>query len=214
MPLTLRLDPPLPDDALVLRGGMMLARDLRVAAERCEAALGFPGISVFAAAGASFRELLLAAPALRTYRVVRRTTAGAVRRVGCELVATGASPHFTLRLPAVDFPTLARLRDVFGPPIPTRSLGSLQRRRTPMADDMDVWVDYHDIDDEGHVLTLRKFFVSLELAAVGRRVVTGDYEGNRCEGTVVEIDANDIVAIELDEATLVRSRRPTPAGRE
>lgn len=95
----------------------MLARDLAVAAERCQAELGFPGISVFAGE-ASFRELLFAAPALRTYRVVRRTTAGTVRRFGCDLLATGARPHFTLRLPSVDFPTLARLRDVFGPPIP------------------------------------------------------------------------------------------------
>ncbi len=29
-----------------------------------------------------------------------------------------------------------------------------------MTDDMDVWVDYHDVDDDGHVLTLRKFFTS------------------------------------------------------
>lgn len=118
MPLTSRSEPPLPDEALVLRGGMMLARDLALAAERCEAQLGFPGISVFAATGTGFRELLLAAPALRTYRVVRRSTAGAVRSLGCELVATGIAPHITLRLPGTDFATLARLRDLFGPPIP------------------------------------------------------------------------------------------------
>ena len=103
---------------MVLRGGMMLARDLAVAAERCEAELGFPGISVFAAAGVAFRALLLAAPQLRTYRVVRCTTAGPLRRMGCELVPTGSAPHFTLRLPATDFAALARLRDLFGPPIP------------------------------------------------------------------------------------------------
>ena len=96
----------------------MLARDLALAAERCEVQLGFPGISVFAAAGISFRELLLAAQGLRTYRVVRRTTAGAVRSFGCEFLATGTAPHYTLRLPATDFATLARLRDLFGPPIP------------------------------------------------------------------------------------------------
>ena len=66
MPLTIRPEPPLPDEALVLRGGMMLARDLALAAERCGAQLDFPGISVFTAAGTGFRERLLAAPALRT----------------------------------------------------------------------------------------------------------------------------------------------------
>lgn len=109
MPLTTRSEPPLPDEALVLRGGMMLARDLALAAERCEAQLGFPGISVFAAtdtgSGSSCWPL-------------RRSTAGAVRSLGCELVPTGIAPHVTLHLPGTDFATLARLRDLFGPPIP------------------------------------------------------------------------------------------------
>jgi hypothetical protein len=118
VPLTVREEARLPDEALVVRGGMMLARDLALAAERCEAELGFPGISVFAAADLGFRALLLAAPQLRTYRVVRRATAAAVRALGCELVPTGAAPHFTLRLPAVGFATLARLREAFGSPIP------------------------------------------------------------------------------------------------
>ncbi len=82
-----------------------------------------------------------------------------------------------------------------------------------MADDMDVWVDYHDIDDERHVLTLRRFFVSEDLVAVGRRVVTGDHEGNRCDGTVVGVEPSGVVAIELDQATLVRTQRPAPADR-
>ena len=82
-----------------------------------------------------------------------------------------------------------------------------------MADDMDVWVDYHDVDDEGHVLTLRKFFISEELAVVGQRVVTGDYEGNRCDGRVVGIEPNGVVAIDLDNATIVRTSRPAPADR-
>lgn len=110
MPLTTRPEPPLPADALVLRGGMMLARDLALAAERCKAQFGFPGISVFGAAGVGFRELLLAAPALRTYRVVRRTTAGVVRELGCELLATGASTSFH---PA---PASHRFRDPGPPP--------------------------------------------------------------------------------------------------
>ncbi|HAM00765.1 MAG TPA: hypothetical protein DCQ30_00830 [Acidimicrobiaceae bacterium] len=82
-----------------------------------------------------------------------------------------------------------------------------------MADDMDVWVDYNDLDEQGHVLTLRRFFMSESTAVVGRRVLTGDYEGNRCEGTVIAIEPSGVVAIELDDATLVRSRRHAPADR-
>jgi len=103
---------------MVVRGGMMLARDLAMAAARCEAQLGYPGISVFASTEVGLRELVLAAPALRLYTVVRRATAGALRQLGCSLVPTGAAPHYTLRLPGSDYPLLARLRQAFGPPIP------------------------------------------------------------------------------------------------
>ena len=82
-----------------------------------------------------------------------------------------------------------------------------------MAEDMDVWVDYQDTDDQGRVLTLRRFFVSDGKAQVGERLVTGDFEGNRCFGTVVAIGSNDVVTIELDEATLARSGGPLPADR-
>lgn len=82
-----------------------------------------------------------------------------------------------------------------------------------MADDMDVWLDYHDIDDEGRVLTLRKFFVSDDLAVAGQRVLTGDYEGNRCDGTVVGVEASGVVTIELDHGTMMRTQRPAPADR-
>ncbi|HZU74293.1 MAG TPA: hypothetical protein VE990_16135 [Acidimicrobiales bacterium] len=82
-----------------------------------------------------------------------------------------------------------------------------------MAEDMDVWVDYQDTDDQGRVLTLRRFFISDQKARVGQRLLTGDYEGNRCFGTVVDIGPNEVVAIELEEVTLARSGSPLPADR-
>ena len=118
MPLTIREEADLSDDTTVVRGGMMLARDLAMAAARCEAQFGYPGISVFASVNLGMRELVLASPPLRPYAVVRRTTVGELRRLGCDLVPTGAAPHYTLRLPGADYPTLARVRQAFGPPIP------------------------------------------------------------------------------------------------
>ena len=82
-----------------------------------------------------------------------------------------------------------------------------------MTDDMDVWVDYNDVDEQGRVMTLRRFFLSEVDVTVGRRVRTGDHEGNRCQGTVVEIQPSGVVAIELDQATLVRARKHAPADR-
>ena len=96
----------------------MLARDLAMAAARCEAQFGYPGISVFASPDLGLRELVMAAPPLRLYAVIRRATAGPLRGLGCELVPTGAAPHFTLRLPTSDYPMLSRVRQAFGPPIP------------------------------------------------------------------------------------------------
>ena len=96
----------------------MLARDLAMATARSEVELGYPGISVFASASLGFLELVLTAPQLHVYAEVRRTTARALRQLGCELVPTGAVPDFTLPLPDAEFPTLARVRDVFGTPIP------------------------------------------------------------------------------------------------
>jgi len=66
-----------------------------------------------------------------------------------------------------------------------------------MTDDVDVWLDFHDIDDEGRVLTLRRFFISDDLAVAGQVVLTGDYEGNRCYGTVVGVEPSGVVAVEL-----------------
>jgi hypothetical protein len=80
-----------------------------------------------------------------------------------------------------------------------------------MATSAKAWVDYQDIDDLGRVLTLEKFFSPGSRAAVGERVVTSDHEGNRCEGTVVEIEENGVVAIELDEDTFVAGEHPAPA---
>lgn len=79
---------------------------------------------------------------------------------------------------------------------------------TLVSSDSDVWVDYHDLDDEGHVLTLCRFFKSAELVVVGRFVTTGDHEGNRCNGTVVGVEPSGVVAIKLDRTTLRRWQRP------
>ena len=81
-----------------------------------------------------------------------------------------------------------------------------------MSEDMDVWVDYHDTDGAGRVLTLQRFFSSAAKAKVGERLLTGDYEGNRCFGTVAEVGSDGVVAIELDRETLMRHDSRAPAG--
>jgi len=118
VPVLIRDEGPLPDNAIVIRGGLMLVRDLANAAERCEEHFGFPGLSVFARSGPSVRELLLSARALRLYPVIRQSSAGDLRALRCELLPTGVAPHFTLRLADASFRTLSLVRDAFGPPFP------------------------------------------------------------------------------------------------
>ena len=76
----------------------------------------------------------------------------------------------------------------------------------------EVWVDYNDVDERENVLTLVKFFAPGIKASVGLRVRTGDFEGNRCEGTIVELQDRGVVAISLDFDTLTRVQHLAPSG--
>jgi len=106
----------LPDDAVVIRGGMMNRQDLVDAAEKCQKVLGFPGLSVCSwpsartVAEVAFR---VKATRDRTGRPLlkngdlRKSTAGRIRNAGTadrhpfSLVKTGLDPeHYTLRLPS------------------------------------------------------------------------------------------------------------------
>jgi len=73
----------------------------------------------------------------------------------------------------------------------------------------EVWVDYNDVDEHENVLTLKKFFSESVPAEIGRRVVTGDFEGNRCVGTVVELLDYGVVAIALDLSSREQARAVT-----
>lgn len=77
----------------------------------------------------------------------------------------------------------------------------------------EVWVDYNDVDEREHVLTLGKFFAPQIRPEVGQHVMTGDFEGNRCAGTVVEIGDRGVVTIALDLTTLVHGKEPASAER-
>jgi hypothetical protein len=152
------------------------------------------------------------APNLTAYGVVRLTTAGALRSPGLRPSAHGKA---TPLHPSVAGDGLPDPRPPAGPirsadSQPSRSITGL---RILVPDSMDVRVDYNDVDDDGNVLTLRKFFVSPEELAVGQRVVAGDFEGNRCTGTIVGLEQNGVVAIQLDRETFVQAPYPGPAGR-
>lgn len=107
-----RDEPPLDGDALLVRGGQFRIAHVLARAEACERRLGFPGVSVAHAATGLLVDLCELSPRLLDYDECATTTAGRVRE-HFEIAATGASPHFSIVLPAADLASVRLLRDLF-----------------------------------------------------------------------------------------------------
>jgi hypothetical protein len=118
--LLLRGEDP-PDDAVVvIRGGEHGLDDetLRRTAERAFEDYGFYGVSVYLALDRPVEQLCAEVDELRRYGRIRLSTARDLRRAGFSLLSTGRRPHFDIALPDLAGPTLARLRETFGPAVP------------------------------------------------------------------------------------------------
>lgn len=118
--LRLRAGPPLPEAAVLVRGGPdtqdKLARHARRTA-RAWSLDGQPllGISVFAVLDIPLDELLSARFA--TYRMIHMRAAARLRDRGFELLPTGLRPHYTVRLHRADSTELDELLAALGPPV-------------------------------------------------------------------------------------------------
>lgn len=64
----------------------------------------------------------------------------------------------------------------------------------------DIWVDFNDIEQDNRVFGAKRFAVPGTDFSVGTHHVVGDYEGNRCNGVIVEQTPNGVV-LQLDLAT-------------
>lgn len=95
--MPIRQEPPLADDDIVVRGGILAFDSLKNAAEVCQARFGIHGISVCASPGESLEVLRTSGPVVK-YTQHRVTTAGHLRALGFRLIPTGRSPHYTLDL--------------------------------------------------------------------------------------------------------------------
>ncbi|GIT80159.1 hypothetical protein LLS1_18280 [Leifsonia sp. LS1] len=118
-PLVIREEPPLPDDAIVVRGGIMLRASVEAAAVTNYRDYGFYGVSTFAIPGLTASEIWEKSPKIAppNYRRIRVTTAGAVRAAGFELSPTWESDHFDIVLDnPPDETTWSKLDELFSPP--------------------------------------------------------------------------------------------------
>ncbi len=106
----------IPDDGLLVRGGLMSLPVLRLAAEVTAEKLGSPGVSVFGGEGWTLEDVL--AQASIPHAQVRVTSAGRLRAAGFEVEKTLGAGHYTVWLPDVEDDTLSRLADAFDSPRP------------------------------------------------------------------------------------------------
>lgn len=114
-----RDEPPIDEAAVLVRGGQFRIGHVLDRAEACERRLGFPGVSVAHAVTGRLADLCELSPRLLDYDKCAVTTAGRVRQ-HFMIAPTGASPHFSIVLPAADIASVRLLRDVFevGLPLP------------------------------------------------------------------------------------------------
>jgi hypothetical protein len=113
----LRREEPLPDTAMVLRGGRDSVDKLRrhaLLTARAWSLDGAPlfGISVFAVVDQPLEALLR--ERFASFRTMHVTTVGRLRGAGFALLPTGLRPHFTIRLSASGEAELRQLLAVLG----------------------------------------------------------------------------------------------------
>jgi hypothetical protein len=88
----------LPDDAVVVRGGLMIAADLVLGAQSHFDARGIYALSVFSVPGISADEIARGVPL--PHSMIRESTTGRLRAAGYEVVRSPGPPgHADLMLP-------------------------------------------------------------------------------------------------------------------
>ncbi|HXH59021.1 hypothetical protein [Iamia sp.] len=71
----------------------------------------------------------------------------------------------------------------------------------------DVWADYNQIDDDGHVLVYLEDIVRVERVVVGGTVIVADPEAKAHTAVVVALSPSGTVSLDVDW-----SSRPTAAA--
>lgn len=118
-----RDEPPLSDDALLVRGGQFRVPHVLQRAQLCERRLGFAGVSVALAVTGRLADLCDVSPGLLDYDECSLTTAGRLRS-RFRIAPTGASPHCSIILPAADIAAVRALRDLFDTGVPLPPTGT------------------------------------------------------------------------------------------
>lgn len=63
-----------------------------------------------------------------------------------------------------------------------------------MRDDLDLWVDFNEVDEDGHLVTLTQF-ARIDLT-LGTFVLVGDHDGTTGKATVIGVEG-ELVTLSL-----------------
>jgi hypothetical protein len=69
-----------------------------------------------------------------------------------------------------------------------------------MTDKRDIFVDFNSVED-GRVTTVTDLVSTWADVRMGVAIVAGDDQGNLCDATVLSVDPDGVVELELDEGS-------------
>lgn len=190
----------LDDDALVLRGGLMLISDVKRArsAGRGSAMPVYPSTPPMGSAWPSWSWLRLTSTASSAVLAL-----GASGVPGSPWNPRARGPTTPSNWGKPPWLTCGGSRVVLftrtQPSPPALSTASCLGYPRGMVEIPLVWVDFNDIDDDGRVITLRRLFAPAAAVEPGQRFLTGDDEGNTCPATVAWVREDGLVALDLDQ---------------
>lgn len=100
-PAPMRDEEPLPNEAVVVRGGVMSRTSIEAAAHANKEEHGVYAVSVFSRAGSTAAQIWLETPEIAPprYKKVRVSTVSRILAEGFQLAPTWESPHFDIVLP-------------------------------------------------------------------------------------------------------------------
>lgn len=66
-----------------------------------------------------------------------------------------------------------------------------------------LYVDFNAIDAEGHLSTLAEFAVDPLVVSTGAVLIVGDEDGNTARARVLEVQADGLIRLEMQDGTFV-----------
>jgi len=136
--------------------------------------------------------------AVRRRRTVRVANCGELRAAGFALLDTTRHPlHFSIVLADLTAATFDRLRPCFSNPMPNPGYAPYDLLMDPSQ--YEIWVDDHNIDDDGNIVGLVRHAGRDVDPQVGKSFLVGDGEQEPFRATVIERTRDGLITLRADD---------------